>query len=104
MKEFKRICQKEFGMGLSDKETPTIMEASIKYKANQKIIKPSLGSQIDFHLKNLDRLIDQDTYWFCKRIEAIQAKDHHRVNFIEKTYLIPLQRKIKELAERMARL
>lgn len=83
----------------------TSMESEVLVKTNQnKIIKPLLSSQVDFHLKNLNRLIDQDIYWFCERIESFQVKDFSRTSFIEKTYLIPLQRKIKEIAERMLRL
>jgi len=71
---------------------------------NIHLIKPSLSSQIDYYLKNLDRLTDQESYWFCERIEAFQKGDRSRVDFIERTYLTPLNRKIRELADRMSRL
>lgn len=69
-----------------------------------KITKPKLSEQIDLHLKNLDRLIDQDTYWFCERIEALREGNTKRVEFIENSYLNPLQRKIQELADRMSKI
>lgn len=68
------------------------------------LTKPTLSEQIDLHLKNLDRLIDQDTYWFCERIEALREGNTKRVEFIENSYLNPLQRKIRELADRMSKI
>jgi len=68
------------------------------------IKKPSFISQAELHLKNLDRLIDQETDWFIERIEALKEGKTDRAEFIEKTYLIPLNRKIREVADRMSRL
>ena len=84
------------------KESP-LTEASVKTNQNQITI-PTFSSQAEFYLKNLDRLIDQDIRWFVERIEAVLAKDYAKAEFIEKTYLKPLQIKINEVAERMARL
>lgn len=69
-----------------------------------KVTKSSFVEQIDLYLKNLDRLIDQDTYWFCERIEALREGNTKRVEFIENSYLNPLQRKIRELADRMSKI
>lgn len=85
------------------KEMPTVIGTS-RLKSNIHITKSSFVEQVEFYMKNLDRLIDQDTYWFCERIEALQAGNITRVEFIEKTYLNPLQKKIQEVAERMSKL
>ena len=69
-----------------------------------KVTKSSFVEQIELYLKNLDRLIDQDTYWFCERIEALREGNTKRVEFIENSYLNPLQRKIRELADRMSKI
>lgn len=69
-----------------------------------KVMKSSFIEQVELYLTNLDRLIDQDTYWFCERIEALREGNTKRVEFIEKSYLNPLQRKIRELADRMSKL
>lgn len=69
-----------------------------------KLSKPKLSEQIEVYVKNLDRLVDQDTYWFCERIEALRQGNTKRVEFIENYYLNPLQRKIRELADRMSKL
>lgn len=48
--------------------------------------------------------MDQEEYWFCERVLAVKAGNWVRADFIEKTYLIPLNKKIKLLAERMSRI
>ena len=74
-------------------------------KLNQiKPIKGSFIEQAEFYLRNLDRLMDQELDWFIERIEAMKKGDYKRVEYIEKTYLTPLNRKIKEIADRMSRL
>lgn len=87
-----------------DKKDKSIVIGSSNSNNQIKFIKPTFSEQVDFYVNNLNRLIDQDTYWFCERIGALQAGNLERVESIEKTYLEPLQRKIKELAERMTRL
>lgn len=69
-----------------------------------KILKPEFKIQAELYLKNLDRLIDQESYWFIERIGALKNGNKSRVDYIENTYLIPLNRKIREVADRMARL
>ncbi len=72
---------------------------------NSITIKPlPFATQALFYCKNLFRLIDQELYWFCERITALSAGNYSRVEYLEKTYLEPLNSKIKELAERMSRL
>ncbi len=68
------------------------------------IIKPTFADQANLCLKSLFKLMDQEEYWFCERIEAVKAGDQKQAELIEATYLIPLNRKIKVLAERMSRL
>ena len=88
-------------MVIENKKESPLLGASIRTNQNQITI-PAFSSQAEFHLKNLDRLIDQDIYWFCRRIEALKNKNYGKVQVIETTYLVPLQIKIKELAKRMA--
>ena len=90
-------------MNEDKKEMPTVIGTS-RLRTNINLSKSSFVEQVEFYMKNLDRLIDQDTYWFCERIEALQAGNTTRVEFIEKSYLNPLQKKIQEIAERMSKL
>lgn len=74
-----------------------------KTKSNN-IVKSSWATQALLYISNVLRLLDQEEYWFCERILSLQKNDHVKVEFIEENYLKPLNRKIKELAERMSRL
>ena len=69
-----------------------------------KVLKPEYKKQVELYLKNLDRLIDQESYWFIERIEALKNGNKARVEFIENTYLVPLNRKIREVAKRLSEL
>lgn len=68
------------------------------------IIKQPVVEQIEINIRNLSRLADQEIDWFIERIEANKKGDYKRAQFIEGMYLNPLNRKIKELAERMSRI
>lgn len=59
--------------------------------------------RLEDYLKNLLKLLDQEEFWFCKRIEAIQEGDYEKVDKIERLYLNPLNLKIQRLVERMSK-
>lgn len=88
---------------MDKKETPTVIGVPILTN-KIKLTKTSFANQVDFYCNNLCRLIDQESYWFIERIEALKEGNQQRVSYIENLYLKPLNRKIRELAERMARL
>lgn len=69
-----------------------------------KILKSSFISQVELYIRNLIRLMDQEERWFYERVLALNKGGYERVEYIEKIYLEPLNRKIKELAERISRL
>jgi hypothetical protein len=62
----------------------------------------AVSDRAEFYLTSLDKLIDQDVAWFCRRVEFLQQKKYSEVERIEEIYLEPLQVKIKLLARRVA--
>lgn len=77
---------------------------NMENQGKNKFINPSFVDQANLCLKSLFKLMDQEEYWFCERVLAVKAGNWVRADFIEKTYLIPLNKKIKLLAERMSRI
>lgn len=60
-----------------------------------------LVKKLIFFADNMVKLIEQDGYWFIKRIELRTEGKYEEAARIEDEYLKPLDRKIKAFAERM---
>lgn len=67
---------------------------------DKKIVKPDFNKQMEPYRENLLKLLDQEEEWFIRRVEAAKVGDWERVKEIEGIYLIPLNRKVKQLVER----